>query len=267
MSPPFAVTYPERTTALVLFGGYGATRRPRLPGGDPQRRYNAWWENRAMTRAAPWASTTGPPAWRTNPIPRALGALPPLAASPAAVLALVRMNAEIDVRPVLPPSACRHSSSTGRGRAISIAAGRNLAAHIPGAKLVELPGEDHLPWFGDVDGVVGEIEEFLTGVRHRGTRPGPRDGPVHGHGRLDPGSRRTRGPAWADCCSRTTCSSANSWRGSAATRSTPPATVPCHLRRPRRGRPLRPATDRGAVTPRHRDPGRGSHRRDRHRRR
>ena len=41
----------------------------------------------------------------------------------------------------------------------------DLAAQIPGAQYVELPGIDHVPWAGDTDAVVGEIEEFLTGAR------------------------------------------------------------------------------------------------------
>ena len=48
---------------------------------------------------------------------------------------------------------------------IPIDFGRYLAEHIPGAKFVELPGVDHVPWAGDVDRFVGEVEEFLTGSR------------------------------------------------------------------------------------------------------
>jgi class 3 adenylate cyclase len=51
--------------------------------------------------------------------------------------------------------------------AISVENGRYLAEHIPGAKFVELPGDDHLPFVGDQDALIDEIEEFLTGVRHR----------------------------------------------------------------------------------------------------
>ena len=47
----------------------------------------------------------------------------------------------------------------------SVEEGRYLAARIPGAKFVELPGMDHLPWVGDQDAVLDEVEEFLTGVR------------------------------------------------------------------------------------------------------
>jgi hypothetical protein len=43
---------------------------------------------------------------------------------------------------------------------------RYLARHIPGARLVELTGADHAPWIGDIDLIVDEVEEFLTGARH-----------------------------------------------------------------------------------------------------
>jgi class 3 adenylate cyclase len=90
-----------------------------------------------------------------------------MGASPSAVLALVEMNSEIDVRPVL--QACRVPTlvlhRTG-DQAVPVESGRYLAAGIPGAKLVELPGVDHLPWVGDAEAIIGEIEEFLTGVRH-----------------------------------------------------------------------------------------------------
>ncbi|HET9524709.1 MAG TPA: adenylate/guanylate cyclase domain-containing protein, partial [Pyrinomonadaceae bacterium] len=44
--------------------------------------------------------------------------------------------------------------------------GRFVADRIPGAKFVELPGNDHLPFVGDQDAILDEMEEFLTGVRH-----------------------------------------------------------------------------------------------------
>jgi class 3 adenylate cyclase len=85
-----------------------------------------------------------------------------------AALALTRMNAEIDVRPILGtvavPTLVIHRVGD---RSTSIVAGRDLAARIPGARLIELPGDDHLPWVGDSEAILGEIEEFLTGVRSR----------------------------------------------------------------------------------------------------
>jgi len=90
-----------------------------------------------------------------------------LSASPGAALALYRMDIKVDVRNILSsvhvPTLVLHRAGD---RMIYAQAGRYLADHIGGAKYVELPGADHLVWVGDRDAVVGEIEEFLTGIRH-----------------------------------------------------------------------------------------------------
>jgi class 3 adenylate cyclase len=90
-----------------------------------------------------------------------------MAVSPAGIAALSAMNAEIDIRHILPairvPTLLLHSP---RDLAIEFGTSRYMAERIPGARLVELPGPDHLPWLSDADVVLGEIEEFLTGVRH-----------------------------------------------------------------------------------------------------
>jgi class 3 adenylate cyclase len=89
-----------------------------------------------------------------------------MSVSPAGIAALIAMNAEIDIRHILPairvPTLVLHSR---RDLAIEFGASRYMAERIPGARLVELQGPDHLPWLSDVDVVLGEIEEFLTGVR------------------------------------------------------------------------------------------------------
>jgi class 3 adenylate cyclase len=89
-----------------------------------------------------------------------------LGASPGAAMALLKMNEDIDVRHVLPSirTATLILHRVG-DRTIRIEHGRYLAAHIPGAKYVELDGIDHIPFVGDADSVIAEIEEFLTGAR------------------------------------------------------------------------------------------------------
>jgi class 3 adenylate cyclase len=76
------------------------------------------------------------------------------------------MNVYTDVRPVLPaiqvPTLVVHRVDDP---IVAIENARYLAAHIPEAKLVELPGDDHLVFVGDTDRLVDEIEEFLTGHR------------------------------------------------------------------------------------------------------
>jgi class 3 adenylate cyclase len=79
---------------------------------------------------------------------------------------VVRGSLEADVRALLPsisvPTLVLHRE---RDRVIHLGAGRYLAEHIPGAKFVVLPGDDHLFFVGDTDALVDEIEEFLTGSR------------------------------------------------------------------------------------------------------
>jgi class 3 adenylate cyclase len=73
----------------------------------------------------------------------------------------------MDIRDVLPairvPTLVLHRRDD---RMVSVEMGRYIADHIPGAKFVELPGRDHLPFVGDQDAILDEIEEFLTGARH-----------------------------------------------------------------------------------------------------
>ena len=88
-----------------------------------------------------------------------------LAASPGAARDLILMNSLIDTRKILPtvqaPTLVLHRTGDLDSR---IEEGRYVAAHIPGARFVELAGDDHVPWI-DADQVVDEIEEFVTGVR------------------------------------------------------------------------------------------------------
>jgi class 3 adenylate cyclase len=76
------------------------------------------------------------------------------------------MNSQIDVRAVLPtirvPTLVLQRVDD---RDVDVEEGRWIARQIPGAKYVELPGDEHLIWAGDVDAVVDEVEEFLTGTR------------------------------------------------------------------------------------------------------
>ena len=86
-----------------------------------------------------------------------------MGASPGAAVALTRMNAEIDVRDVLPsirvPTLVMHRTGD---RCLKVEEGRYLASRIPGATFVELPGIDHLPFVGDQDALLSAIEEFLA---------------------------------------------------------------------------------------------------------
>jgi class 3 adenylate cyclase len=91
-----------------------------------------------------------------------------MGASPAAAVALTRMNAQIDVRHVLPtiqvPTLVMHRTGD---RCLHVEEGRYVAGLIPGARYVELRGDDHLPFVGDQEAVVDEIERFLRGTERR----------------------------------------------------------------------------------------------------
>jgi len=166
----FAATDPGRTTAIILFGGYARRlEAPDYPIGSSLEAREAFHEEIARDWGGPVGLDIRAPSRIHDERFRANWArYLRMGASPAAVLALTRMNAEIDVRPILEsirvPTLVVHRSGD---RTIPVEAGRYLAEHIPKASLVEVPGDDHLPWIGDPDRVLGEIEEFLTGVRHQ----------------------------------------------------------------------------------------------------
>ncbi|HEX8176240.1 MAG TPA: alpha/beta fold hydrolase [Pyrinomonadaceae bacterium] len=165
----FAATYPEKTIALVMIGTYAKRLRdeeyPWAPTPEERAHFfeeiSAHWggpvgiEERAPTMAQDaqfrewWATYLR------------------MGASPGAALALTQMNAEIDVRQVLPsvrvPTLVIHRTED---KCLKVEEGRFVAKRIPGAKFVELPGQDHLPFVGDQDSILDEVEEFLTGVRH-----------------------------------------------------------------------------------------------------
>lgn len=83
-----------------------------------------------------------------------------------AAISLLRMNSQVDIRPILHtirvPTLVLHRRDD---LDIDAAGSRYMAAQIPGAKFVELAGNDHLWFVGDTESILGEIEEFLTGAR------------------------------------------------------------------------------------------------------
>jgi len=173
MSLLFAATYPERTSALVIVGGFARRiRAPDYPWGSTWEERDRFAEQVIRDWGGPVALEPRAPSLADDSRFRDWWArFLRLGASPGAAAALVRMNAEIDLRHVLPairvPTLIVHN---GGDRTISVGCGRYLAERIPGAKYVELPGDDHLPFVGNGDAILDEIEAFLTGVR-RGPLP------------------------------------------------------------------------------------------------
>lgn len=170
MSLLYAATFPERTTALVLYGSYAKRSwAPDYPFGWTEERWQAVisnfernWGTPSGVDLAMWA-----PGIAGNPEAASrMTAYFRASASPSAAVAVMQMNREIDVRDVLPsirvPALILHRTGD---RVAHVEHARYMARHIPGARLVELPGDDHVPWVGDRGAILDEVELFVTGAR------------------------------------------------------------------------------------------------------
>jgi pimeloyl-ACP methyl ester carboxylesterase/DNA-binding winged helix-turn-helix (wHTH) protein len=166
----FAATYPEKTLALVMIGTYAKRiRDAEYPWGPTAEQREAFFEVMRKHWGGPVGVEERAPSVASDPEFRDWWATYlRMGASPGAAVALTQMNAEIDVRNVLPsirvPSLVIHRTDD---MCLTVEEGRYVADRIPGSRFVELPGNDHLPFVGDQDAILDEVEEFLTGVRHR----------------------------------------------------------------------------------------------------
>jgi len=165
----FAAAHPDRTSALVLFGAYArSTWADDYPWGRTPENYETlmrtadegWGSGAFLPLVAPtMADDASFKLWWAR--------LERLSGSPGAILAFLRAQREADVRHVLPairvPTLILQRNDDAYRNPGS---GRYLAETIPGAKYVELSGRDNLPYVGDQDAVLDEVEEFLTGARH-----------------------------------------------------------------------------------------------------
>jgi class 3 adenylate cyclase len=183
----FSVTRPARTQGLVLFGTFASgladalspasinmedVRRRAIERGlsddevidesqlERLRRFaqhvlNDWGEGKALKKLIPHQGDEAQ-----------LGLMERLSASPGMARATFASGARIDVTELLGsvhvPTLIVHA----RGDLVPIQGARMMARRIPGARLLEVEGVDHAPWFSSPDEIVGEIEELLTGTRH-----------------------------------------------------------------------------------------------------
>jgi class 3 adenylate cyclase len=170
-APPairFAVTHPQRVGALVLLDSYAHyLREEDYPWGFPRQNVEqyvaavqeSWGTARGLEFLAPSrVADERFRAWCVRTVR--------FGAGPDRFADLVRASFEDDVRLLLPSISASTLVLHRQGnRLVQLGAGRYLAEHIPGARLVVLPGDDHLFFAGDTDTLVDEIEEFLTGAR------------------------------------------------------------------------------------------------------
>jgi class 3 adenylate cyclase len=169
MAALFAATHPERTTALILYEAMArmswapdydwATPVEQREAHLAQGGLESWGDGSRLLGLAP--NSSGNARLRSW-----FARLERLAASPGTAGALMRMNGEVDVRAVLPsiqvPTLVVHRAED---RFIDIRHSRYLAEHIPGARYVELPGDEALSFGSHADELLEEVEEFLTGNR------------------------------------------------------------------------------------------------------
>lgn len=161
----FAATYPERTEALIMIGSYARRLRDDdYPWGPTREERDAFCQTVLETWGGPVGIDERAPSRAADPAFRDWwSSYLRMGASPGAAVALTRMNAEIDIRGLLPsirvPTLVLHRSGD---RCLRLEEGRYLASHIPRATFVELPGDDHLPFVGDQDAILRHIENFLS---------------------------------------------------------------------------------------------------------
>jgi class 3 adenylate cyclase/pimeloyl-ACP methyl ester carboxylesterase len=162
----YAATHPERVTALVLINTHAhGIREDDYEWGLPSDALDGvtamaaevWGTGVPVLMAPSKGDDEGFRAWYAR------GAR--LGVGPDQIAGLLRAFFVQDVRPLLPtlavPALVLHREGN---RYIHVGAGRYLAEQIPGAKFVELPGEDHFFFVGDTDALADEIEDFLTGA-------------------------------------------------------------------------------------------------------
>jgi pimeloyl-ACP methyl ester carboxylesterase/class 3 adenylate cyclase len=166
MAMLFAATHPERTRALILYAPVAKTvATPDWPSGKSEQEQRRFVERfTAEMGTGENLDLQGPsfePAFKSW-----WARFERLVATPGAYQELANIFTPLDVRQVLThiqaPTLVLHRAGD---RIVHLAQGRAIAGSISGARFVELPGNDHIPFLGDPDALVDEVEEFLTGVR------------------------------------------------------------------------------------------------------
>lgn len=160
----FAATHPDRTLGLVLWGTWcRQVRDETFPLGwtreQGMRRFVRPLQRRGTISPRWFApSVAGDPEFDTW-----FARYARQSASPGMAIALLRANAGMDLREVLPsirvPTLVLHRSDDVL---VEVGQGRYIADHVPGARMVEFPGSDHWPWIGDSEPITAELAAFLA---------------------------------------------------------------------------------------------------------
>ena len=173
----FAATYPERTSALVLYGasacGTYASDYPWAWTGEKWQEFldemaSGWGTTEYMTNLLHWSA---PSIADNKDLTRQAITYWRMAADTSAAVTLEQLYSQTDIRQILPAI---HVQTLLLHRIDDptepVEGARYLSERIAGSKLVELPGADYAPWAGDQQRILDEIQEFLTGMR-RGPDP------------------------------------------------------------------------------------------------
>lgn len=179
----FAATRPERTQALIITGSFAysfadswedltrdpAEVRARLisevgeeytPSIEQLVRWQAWCHAAMSEWGSGAAGKALLPSVRSK---RMLAMVERMSASPGMARATFEAMFRINVRAILPTISVPTLVIHARDEVVPLQCGRDLADHIPGARMLEVDGSDHVPWLADPDRILTEVEEFLTG--------------------------------------------------------------------------------------------------------
>ena len=168
MAMLFAATHPERVRALVLYDTWAKNLRSDDHPYGATTAEDDDFVNRFVAEmgTAQNLDLQAPSGLGDERFVRWWARFERLITSPAGFRELADVRRNSDVRAVLPliqaPTLVLHRAGD---RIVPVDQGRYLGQAIPNARFVELPGDDHIPFVGDADAIVDEVQEFLTGAR------------------------------------------------------------------------------------------------------
>jgi class 3 adenylate cyclase/alpha-beta hydrolase superfamily lysophospholipase len=160
MSVLFAATYPERVPHLVLVGAWVRASAPDAVWREVlERAVKAWGTGQVLKTVFKSQATNADAVAQLAKLER-------FSSSPGALRTYLTLNRQVDVSSILPllriPTLVLHCRTDAQ---VDVAIGREIAKQIPGARYIEYPDGDHAFWTGDIENLLLDIEEFVTGRR------------------------------------------------------------------------------------------------------